>query len=152
MATHFKINEDDEHFLQVPADSSLIFAGLGDTETWIERAADCVVRLTVKSVAVATGPQGFIEVCLVVGADRAHGRDGPATEGAQLRASQSAQVLVKAGERLSFRAETHGENAHLLRTVVFAGDMAPDPARRSNGDARTREPPSHGPAAEAAPG
>src|SRR6202021_2488524 len=34
---HNKLNEDDDNFLQVPQDATLIFAGLGGTETWIER-------------------------------------------------------------------------------------------------------------------
>ena len=143
MATHYKINEDDERFLQIPAETSLIFAGLGGTETWIERSVDSVVRITVKSVGVAVGPGGFIEVSLKVGGDSARGRDGPAPENTLLRASQSVQVLVKAGERLAFKAETHAENAHPLRTVVFAGDMAPDAAPRPNGEDRAHPAQQH---------
>jgi hypothetical protein len=91
------------------------------------------VRLGVKSVGVATGPGGTIEVALHIGEDVARGKDGPAPEHTQLRASQSVQVLVRAGQRLSFRAETHAENAHPLRTVVWAGDMLPEVPHHANG-------------------
>ena len=51
---HFKLTDADDHFLQVPQDAVLIFAGASGTETWIERTEDVTVRLVVKSVAMAT--------------------------------------------------------------------------------------------------
>ncbi|HEX3408064.1 MAG TPA: hypothetical protein VHS81_12575 [Caulobacteraceae bacterium] len=132
---HFKLNEDDNHFLQVPQDATLIFAGLGGTETWIERAEDQVVRIGVKSVGVATGGGGALEVCVEIGRDVARGQDGPAAPETQLRASQAVQTLVKAGERLAFKAYPKATDAHVLRTVVWAADMpAPQAANdRHNG-------------------
>ena len=120
---HFKLNEDDDRFLQVPQDATLIFAGLGGTETWIERAQDQVVRIGVKSVGVATGGGGALEVCVEIGSDVAKGQDGPAAAETQLRASQAVQTLVKAGERLAFKAYPKATDAHVLRTVVWAADM-----------------------------
>ena len=127
---HFKLNEDDDRFLQVPQDATLIFAGLGGTETWIERAEDQVVRIGVKSVGVATAVGGALEVCVEIGPDVAKGQDGPAAAETQLRASQAVQTLVKAGQRLAFKAYPNPTSAHVLRTVVWAADM---PAPRKNG-------------------
>jgi hypothetical protein len=133
---HHKLNEDDDNFLQVPQDATLIFAGLGGTETWIERAQDCVVRIGVKSVAVATSGGGALEVCVAIGGDIAKGQDGPSPLDAQLRASQAVQVLVRAGERVAFKAYPNPTGAQLLRTVVWAADMAselaPKPARNGH--------------------
>jgi hypothetical protein len=42
-----------------------------------------------------------------------------------LHASQSVQVLVKAGERLAFKAFPSATGAQVLRTVVWAVDMKP---------------------------
>jgi hypothetical protein len=123
---HHKLNEDDDNFLQVPQDATLIFAGLGGTETWIERAEDSVVRIGVKSVGVATSGGGALEVC---GGDTAKGQDGPAPLDAQLRASQAVQVLVKAGERVAFKAYPNPSGVQVLRTVVWAADMVPDHRR-----------------------
>lgn len=124
---HFKLNEDDDNFLQVPQDGTLIFAGASGTETWIERAQDCVVRIGVKSVAVATSPGGALEVCVEIGGDAAKGQDGPSPIDAQLRASQAVQVLVKAGQRVAFRAYPKASGAQVLRTVVWAADMRREP-------------------------
>jgi hypothetical protein len=132
---HHKLNEDDDAFLQVPQDATLIFAGLGGTETWIERAADSVVRIGVKSVGVATSGGGALEVCVAINGDTAKGQDGPSPLDAQLRASQAVQVLVKAGERVSFKAFPNPSDAQVLRTVVWAADMAPEhaPKPKTNG-------------------
>ena len=132
---HFKLNEDDDRFLQVPQDATLIFAGLGGTETWIERAEDQVVRIGVKSVGVATAGDGALEVCVEIGSDVAKGQDGPAAAETQLRASQAVQTLVKAGQRLAFKAYPNVTNAHLLRTVVWAADM-PAPAAKNGPGAK----------------
>jgi hypothetical protein len=130
---HFKLNEDDDRFLQVPQDATLIFAGLGGTETWIERAEDQVVRIGVKSVGVATAGDGALEVCVEIGADIARGRDGPAAADTQLRASQAVQTLVKAGQRLAFKAYPRPTSVQVLRTVVWAADM-PTPHRNGHAE------------------
>ncbi len=123
---HHKLNEDDDHFLQVPQDATLIFAGLSGTETWIERAQDAVVRIGIKSVGVATSGGGSLEVCVEIGGDTAKGQDGPSPIETQLRASQAVQVLVKAGERVAFKAYPKPSDTQVLRTVVWAADMASD--------------------------
>jgi hypothetical protein len=131
---HFKLNEDDDRFLQVPQDATLIFAGLGGTETWIERSEDQVVRIGVKSVGVATAGGGALEVCVEIGADVAKGQDGPAAAETQLRASQAVQTLVKAGQRLAFKAYPNPSSAQVLRTVVWAADMPPAHAKDEPGE------------------
>ena len=55
---HFKMNEADEKFLSLPQDATLIFAGTSGTETWIERERDTIVRIFLKSVAIATSDSG----------------------------------------------------------------------------------------------
>ena len=136
---HHKLNEDDDNVLQVPQDATLIFAGLGGTETWIERAEDSVVRIGVKSVGVATSGGGALEVCVAINGDTAKGQDGPSPLDAQLRASQAVQVLVKAGERVAFKAYPNPSGVQVLRTVVWAADMVPEhrDEPRRNGHDRT---------------
>jgi hypothetical protein len=120
---HFKLNDADEHFLQVPQDAVLIFAGASGTDAWIERTEDVTVRLSVKSVAVATADGATLEVCIDIAGATARGEDGPAPAETQLRASQSVQVVVKAGERLVFKAYPKANNAKVLRTVVWSADF-----------------------------
>jgi hypothetical protein len=124
----FKLNEADEKFLALPADGALIFAGASGTETWIERERDTVVRIGIKSAAIATSDGGALEVCIEIGPDTAKGQDGPASLETQLRASQAVQVLVKAGQRLAFKAYPNATSAQVLRTVVWAADLKSDPA------------------------
>ncbi len=145
---HLKLNEDDDHFLQVPKDATLIFAGLGGTETWIERAEDSVVRIGVKSVGVATSGGGALEVCVAINGDIAKGQDGPSPLDAQLRASQAVQVLVKAGEKVAFKAYPNPSGAQVLRTVVWAADMVPEQAAKpaTNGHDQQPAQPSGAPA------
>lgn len=45
MSPHFKLNEDDQHFLEPPTGSAVLSAGLSGTESWIERSEDTVVRI-----------------------------------------------------------------------------------------------------------
>jgi hypothetical protein len=138
---HFKLNEDDDKFLQVPQDATLIFAGLGGTETWIERTTDCVVRIGVKAVGVCTSVGGTLEVCVEIGDGKAKGQDGPSPLESQLRASQAVQVLVRGGERLAFKAYPTPTDVQVLRTVVWAADMVPPHAaeRASNGQGHGRD-------------
>ena len=133
---HFKLHEADEKFLAVPQAGTLVFAGAGGTQTWIEREKDTVVRITLQSVAVATAQDGALEVCIKIGEDCARGQDGPAPVETQLRASQSVQVLAKAGERVAFSACPVATSAQVLRTVVWTSDLkheqTPDPKPRQN--------------------
>jgi hypothetical protein len=119
----FKLNETDEDFLKLPQGAALISAGSSGTETWIERDRDMVVHIAIKSVAVVTAEGGTLQVCIQMGGDSAKGEDGPAPLETQLHASQSVQVLVKAGERLAFKAFPVATNAQVLKTIVWAADF-----------------------------
>jgi hypothetical protein len=120
---HFKLNEEAEAFLNLPQGATLIFAGTDGTETWIERERDTIVRISVKSVATALSDSGVLEACIEIGGTSAKGLDGPLPVEAQLRVSQSVQVLVKAGERLTFKAYPTARDAQLLRTIVWTSDL-----------------------------
>jgi hypothetical protein len=130
MAHHLKLNDDDDKFIQVPEDGLLVFAGASGVETWIERDHDTTVRIVIKAVGVATAEGGALEVAIDLGDARAKGQDGPAPLDTRLRASISVQVVVKAGQRLPFKAYPTATNVHVLRTVVLTADLktvAPDP-------------------------
>ncbi len=145
MATH-KLNDDDDRFVQVPGDAVLMFAGASGTETWIERDRDVTVRIIAKAVAVATSEGGTLEICIEVKDGVAHGQDGPAPTDHHLRASQSVQVVVKAGERLAFKAYPKANNATVLRTVVSAAEVKPLGAQPEERVDRPKdEPPSQPP-------
>ncbi len=124
MAAHFKLSEEDQTFLAIPNGASVLFAGTTGTQTWIERAQDGVVRIGIQSVAIATAEGGALAVSIEVGDHAAKGEDGPAPIEHHLNASQSVQLLVKAGERIAFRAFPTGQGAQVLRTVVWASDLA----------------------------
>jgi len=51
---HFKLNELDEQFLELPQGAVLIGAGSTGAQSWLERDKDTTVRLVVATVAVAT--------------------------------------------------------------------------------------------------
>ena len=119
----FKLNDADEDFLKMPQGGALISAGSSGTETWIERDRDMVVHIQVKSVAIATADGGTLRVCIDMGGDSARGQDGPLPLESQLHASQSVQVLVKAGQRLAFKAYPVATNAEVLKTIVWAADF-----------------------------
>ena len=125
---HYKMNPEDEAFLQVPREASLLFAGAEGTETWIERTRDTVVRLSVNSVAMATADGGTLEVVIDVGGAQAKGRDGPAALEGQLRARQGVQVLVRAGEKLAIKAYARADKAVVMRTIAWAADLPRDAA------------------------
>jgi hypothetical protein len=138
MAARYKVNDDEERFLAAPDGASLLFAGSSGTESWIERAEDTVVRLGMQAVAVTTTEGGVLELAIEVGDAAAKGHDGPAPIETRLSACQSLQVLVKAGERVTFKATPSGDGVQVLRTVVWSSDMKPvatgESARR-NGEA-----------------
>jgi hypothetical protein len=123
MTAHFKLNEEQNTFLSAPEGAVLLFAGASGTEAWVERAADAVVRIGIRAVAVATAEGGSLEVCIQVGENAARGRDGPAPIEYRLSASQSVDVLVRGGDRVSFKAFPTVENAQILRTVVWTSDL-----------------------------
>lgn len=141
---HPKLTDDDERFVQVPSDAVLMFAGASGTDTWIERERDVTVRLIAKSVAFATGDGATLEMCIDVKGGSARGQDGPAPADHHLRASQSVQVVVKAGERLAFKAYPKVSNAAVLRTVVCAADVKPavsEPPKDHAQPANSQSPP-----------
>jgi hypothetical protein len=119
----YELDEEDEKFLNPPQGATLIFAGTSGTESWIEREIDTVVRISVKSVAVATSDNGSLEACIEIDDASARGQDGPTDIEGQLRVSQSVQVLVRAGERLAFKAYPTASDAQLLRTIVWSSDL-----------------------------
>lgn len=137
---HFKISDVDEKFLHTPQDATLIFAGASGTETFIERDRDTVVRISIKSVGVAMADGGSLEVCIEIDGQSASGQDGPAEIEAQLRASQGVQVLVKAGQRLAFKAYPRAKDAHVLRTIVWTADMTHDGDRDTDARKAARAP------------
>jgi hypothetical protein len=122
---HFKLNDAEEKFLQVPQDGVLVFAGSSGTESFIERDRDATVRIVIKAVGAATADGGVLGVTLEVGDAKSSGQDGPFPNESTLRASQSVQVMVKAGQRLAFKAYPTATNALVLRTVVSIADMTP---------------------------
>jgi hypothetical protein len=81
-------------------------------------------------VAVATGEGGSLEVCIELDGAVAKGRDGPAPTDYRLSAGQSVEVMVKGGERLSFKAFPTADHAMILRTIVWAADIKPPAVRR----------------------
>jgi hypothetical protein len=103
----------------------MLFAGVGGTDTWIERDRDTVVHILVRSVASAAADNATLEACIAIGDGVARGRDGPWTLGASLRAAQAVEVIAKAGERLAFKAYPVAENAQVLRTAVWVLDFHP---------------------------
>ena len=144
---HPKLTDDDERFVQVPTDAVLMFAGASGTDTWIERERDVTVRLIAKSVAFATADGATLEMCIDLKDGSARGQDGPAPADHHLRASQSVQVVVRAGERLAFKAYPKASNAMVLRTVVCAADVKPvagEPAKDQATPASPAQPPPQG--------
>jgi len=134
---HFKLNEEAENFLNLPEGATLIFAGTDGTETWIERKRDTIVRISMKSVAVCLSDAGVLQACIEIGGASAKGLDGPLPIEAQLRVSQSVQVLVKAGERLAFKAYPTTREAQLQRTVVWTSDFEQEPEHGVEAPSRT---------------
>ena len=141
---HFKLNDADEKFLQVPQDGVLVFAGSSGTESFIERDRDATVRIVVKAIGAATADNGVLGVTVEVGGAKASGQDGPFPNESTLRASQSVQVMVKAGQRLTFKAYPTPANAMVLRTVVSIADMtpgaSPETARRPDAVSQPPDP------------
>jgi hypothetical protein len=120
---HFKLNETDEQFLEVPQGAMMLSSGVSGTESWIERDKDVTVRIVLQSVAQATADAASLQACIEIGDGAAKGEDGPAPAETHPHALQSVQVLVKCGERLSFKAYPNPTNARVLKTVVYTADL-----------------------------
>jgi hypothetical protein len=123
MAAHFKLHDDDQDFLGVPDGAVMVSSGVSGTETWIERDRDVTVRIVLQTVAVATADDAKLQAFIDIGDGSAKGEDGPSTSESHLKAMQSVQVVVKQGERLSFKAYPQATNAKVLRTVVYTADQ-----------------------------
>ncbi|HEX4096939.1 MAG TPA: hypothetical protein VHX64_09430 [Caulobacteraceae bacterium] len=147
MAAHFKVTDEDKGFLSTPSGASLLFSGSKGTQTWIERTEDSIVRIGIQSVGVATADGRSLAVCIDVAEASAKGEDGPAPIETHLNASQSVQLLVKAGERVSLKAYPSGQDVQVLRTVVWALDLDTRPRVKAISERSVRENDAAGPPA-----
>ncbi len=120
---HYKLNEADEHFLEAPQGALMVAQGVSGTETWIERDKDCTVRIVLQTAAYATADAATLQACIDIDGGSAKGEDGPVPSDQHLHAMQSVQVMVKAGQRLNFKAYPQATNAKVLRTVVYTADL-----------------------------
>jgi hypothetical protein len=120
---HFKLNEDDDGFLELPSGALLVASGADGAETWIERAKDSTVRVIVASVAIATADGATLEAVIEVDGARAHGSSGPAAADTHLQSIQSVQLVVKPDQRVSFKAYPVPTSARVLKTVVYTHDL-----------------------------
>ncbi len=120
---HFKLNETDDTFLEVPQGALLVSSGTNGTESWLERDKDVTVRIVISTVAIATSDGATLTARIDVNGASASAEDGPASADTHLQAVQSVQVVVKAGERVSFKAGPQATGAKLMKTVVYASDV-----------------------------
>jgi uncharacterized protein (TIGR02284 family) len=134
---HFNLSDEDNSFLAAPGGSTVLSTGVGGMESSIERSEDTVVRIGIRAVAVALAQGGSLAVEIAAGGESASGRDGPAPIEHHLAASQSLEVLVKAGVALQIRAEATPQDAQLLRIVVWSQDCGE--AARIPGEAKVMD-------------
>jgi hypothetical protein len=120
---HFKLNETDDTFLEVPQGALLVSSGTNGTESWLERDKDVTVRLVISTVAIATSDGAILTAMIDVNGATARAEDGPAAADTHLQAVQSVQVVLKAGERVTFKAGPQSTGAKLMKTVVYAADI-----------------------------
>jgi hypothetical protein len=120
---HFKLNETDDQFLELPQGAVLIAAGTSGAQSWLERDKDVTVRLVIAAVAVATADAAGLEAVIEISGADAHSEDGPAPADAHLQALHSVQLVVRPGERISFKAYPNARNARVLRTLVYSADL-----------------------------
>lgn len=123
MATHYKLNEEDDGFLELPQGAVLVASGTSGTDSWLEREKDATVRIQVSTVAVATSDGATLQAVIQIGDAVAKSEDGPAPADTHLRAVQSIQVVVKPGERVTFKAYPEAASARVLRTMVYTADV-----------------------------
>ncbi|MGC1303092.1 MAG: hypothetical protein WA840_12015 [Caulobacteraceae bacterium] len=121
--TSYKLNEDDDGFLQLPQGALLVASGGDGAETWIERAKDATVRVVVASVAVATADGASLEAVIEVDGARAHGATGPEPADTHLQSIQSVQLVVRPDQRVRFKAYPNPVSARVLKTVVYTHDL-----------------------------
>ena len=120
---HFKLNEHDEQFLDLPQGATLVAAGTTGAQSWLERDKDTTVRLVIAVVAVATADAAGLSAVIEVAEAHARSEDGPAPADTHLQALQSVQLVVRPGERISFKAFPDAHNARVIRTLVYSADL-----------------------------
>jgi hypothetical protein len=120
---HFKLNEHDDQFLERPQGGVLVAAGTSGAQSWLERDKDTTVRLVIAAVAMATADAAGLEAVIEVSGAEARAQDGPAAADTHLQALQSVQLVVRPGERISFKAYPEAHNARVLRTLVYSTDL-----------------------------
>ncbi len=118
-----KLNEDDEHFLETPQGSAMVSSGASGTQSWLERDKDVTVRLVISAVAVATADGATLDAVIEIEGAAARAQDGPSPHDTHLQAVQSVQILVKQGQRVSFKAYPQAASAKVVKTVVYTVDM-----------------------------
>ncbi len=118
-----KLNEQDDQFLETPQGAAMISSGANGTESWLERDKDVTVRLVISTVAVATSDGASLEAIIEIEGAAAKAQDGPSPHDTHLQAVQSVQIVVKEGQRVSFRAYPQATSAKVLKTVVYTADM-----------------------------
>jgi hypothetical protein len=120
---HFKLNETDDTFLEVPQGALLVSSGTNGTESWLERDKDVTVRVVVAAVAIATSDGASLTAVIDVDGASARAEDGPATADTHLQAVQSVQLVLKQGERVMFKAGPQATGAKLMKTIVYTTDV-----------------------------
>ena len=123
MATHYKLNEEDDSFLEVPQGSMMVAAGVDGTQSWIEREKDVTVRLQISTVGVATSDGATLDAVIEVDGAVAKAQDGPSPADTHLKTIQSVQLVLKEGQRVSFKAYPQASGVRVLRTVVHTTDL-----------------------------
>ena len=120
---HFKMNEEDDGFLNLPQGSMLVASGTDGAHTFLERAKDATVRIVVASVGIATADGASLEAVIDVDGAIASGHVGPVQADTHVHCLQSVQVVLKPDQRLSFKAYPNASNVRVMRTVIYTADL-----------------------------
>ncbi len=120
---HFKLNEEDDGFLNLPQGAVLVASGTDGAHTFLERAHDTTVRIVVASVGIATADGASLEAVIEVDGATASGHAGPVQADTHLQALQSVQVVLKPDQRLSFKAYPNASSVRVMKTVVYTADL-----------------------------
>ena len=123
MAQHFKLTEEDDGFLNPPQGALLVASGSDGTSSFLERDKDATVRIMLACVGVATADGASLEAVIEVDGATASGHAGPVQADTHVQALQSVQVVLKPGQRLSFKAYPNASSVRVLKTVVYTADL-----------------------------